>query len=98
MIKVSFCIVNPFSKDLFTDIYNCSGKITKNKSWEIQIYKQDYTFLEVDIDTCIIGQDHAGVGINLGLFYFVISAKMYDNRHWDYTNKKWIEHDENTNC
>lgn len=94
MIKVSFRIVNPFSKDLFTDIYNRSGKITKNKSWEIQVWKQAYTFLEVDIDTCVIGQDHAGIGIVLGLFSYVVCAKIYDNRHWDYENNCWGKYED----
>lgn len=98
MFKLSLSILNPFSKDLFNNIYNRAGRITKNKSWEFEIYKQDYTLLEVDIDTCVIGKDHAGVSILLGLFSYVFCAKIYDNRHWDYTNRKWIEHDENTNC
>lgn len=99
MIKLSFSILNPKSLDKFEHIYQRSGAITKNKSWEFEVYKQDQTFLDIDIDTCIIGRDHAGIGIVLGLLSYVFYAKIYDNRHWDYTNNKWKEHDDkNTNC
>ena len=98
MFKISFSIFNPYSKDFFDHIYHKTWTITKNKSFEIEIYKQDQTFLDIDIDACFIGKDHAGIGIVLGLFSYVFCAKIYDNRHWDYDNNKWMEYDKNTNC
>jgi hypothetical protein len=99
MINLSFSILNPYSKDFFKTIFSRSGKITKNKGWEVEIYKQDHTIFDFNIDTCIVGKYHAGINVLLGLFSYVICARIYDNRHWDYTNKKWIEHDDkDTNC
>jgi hypothetical protein len=93
MINLSFSILNPYSKDFFKNIYNRSGKITKNKSWEFEIYKQDHTLFDFNIDTCIVGKDHAGINVLLGLLSYVVCAKIYDTRHWDYTNKCWEKHE-----
>jgi hypothetical protein len=99
MINLSFSIINPRSRDLFETIYNRNGKITENKYWEFEIYKQDHTLLDFNIDTNIVGKDHGGISILLGLLSYVVCAKIYDNRHWDYDNKKWIDHDhKDTNC
>lgn len=85
--------MNPVSKAQFNNIYNRYGKITNNKSWEFEIYKHDQNLLEFELDTSFIGKDHAGVSISLGLFSYVISARLYDTRHWDYTNHCWREHE-----
>ena len=92
MIKLSLSVLNPFSKDRFKCMKFWVGKITEHKSWEVEIYKQDQSLLEIDIDTCIIGRDHAGISIILCLFYFMISAKIYDTRHWNYELGRWEKH------
>jgi hypothetical protein len=93
MIKLSLSVLNPYSKDRFKCVNFWIGKITKHKSWEVEIYTQDQSLLEIDIDTCVIGRDHAGVRVVLGLFYFMISAKMYDTRHWNYELGRWENHE-----
>lgn len=98
MINLSFSILNPFSKDYFKPLYSRWGKISTNKSWEFEVYKQDQTILELNIDTCFIGKDHAGITLYLSLLSYAVCVIIQDNRHWDYETHTWKKHVKNTNC
>lgn len=72
------------------------GKISKNKSWEVQCELptdlSDWFRIEISqTSKC----DHAGFRFEfelLKLFYFHLW--IYDNRHWDYDNDKWEVYEE----
>lgn len=92
MIKFSLEIKNPLSKDRFKDLGCISGKLTKNKSWELQ-----HTFYDGILLDCTLEwtrhRDHAGLEIVLGTLGYGIHFSIYDNRHWDYVTGQWVQHD-----
>lgn len=94
MVFFNLFVQNPFAKDNFKNIFDKSGTITKNKKWEVQLYQHDPALLELILDTRFNGNDHAGPNITLGLLSYVFTVKLYDSRHWDYKNNKWIENED----
>jgi len=71
------------------------GKLTENKAWE---WQTDYfgwnTLFSLDLDLIPTGYDHAGIGFSLTILGFMVEAKIYDSRHWDYENGTWEKYDE----
>ncbi len=92
MINVYLNIRNPFS-DRWKIIKTWAGiSPFKNKFWEVQIDKcSDIICFELRYTT---KQDHAGLFLCLALFGYEIIFNFYDNRHWDYQNDKWEDHNE----
>ena len=86
MIYLNLNIHNPWS-NRFGNVCNNTGPITKNKTWEIEILKTESLFRSEFQYT--IMQDHAGIGIAIGLLGWELHIRVYDNRHWDYENKCW---------
>jgi len=69
-----------------------SGRITKNKSWELQIANMADTIFNLTISwthKC----DHAGFRFNLEIYKFMFEFNLYDNRHWDYDNNDYEKYD-----
>lgn len=87
MISIDFSIRTPWIDDNFKLIFTKYGKFTENKSWEIQIDRDD-TLISLYF-RFTVRQDHAGIRFNIGLFGYSISTNLYDTRHWDYDNKCW---------
>jgi hypothetical protein len=93
MILFSLIIRNPFKLKQFNnnqkDLFFFYKGISKNKTFEFQVFYSMMNLLEINFDIIITGRDHAGIELEVGLFglNFVISTK--DNRHWDYENNKW---------
>lgn len=87
MISFYFNLRNPFS-DRFDSGWCKTGKIGKNKAWEIQVMKTN-TIIEAS-GRLTFRQDHSGINLELGLLGYNICAQMYDIRHWDYENKCWV--------
>ena len=86
MIYLNLNIRNPWS-DRFENIKNWSGQITKYKCWESQVIKTNNWFrFEFQFT---VRQDHAGLGIELGLFGWELHNTIYDSRHWDYDKQCW---------
>ena len=86
MINLNFLLTNPYS-DRFEHVYGKDGKLTKNKSWEFQIYKSD-TIVELEFRLAH-RTDHAGVKLGIGLLGYTVSFQLYDIRHWNYDTKCW---------
>jgi hypothetical protein len=91
MINFSFKLLNPFKCEPFVNFYCWTVRITRNKSWEAQIYHYAHEWFILSIDLSCTGHDHAGPEIELGLCGYNFCAKIYDNRHWDYNLNKWAE-------
>ncbi len=91
MIHFNLNLSNPFWTERFANIKNWRGRtFFKNKFWEFEILKNDDLIrLEFGFTT---QQDHAGLNINLGIFGFEIHASIYDCRHWDYHEKRWLDY------
>jgi hypothetical protein len=89
MIYIKFQIKNPWHSNKFKNIWMTGGYLTKNKSFELELYQDSEAFLAFAVDMSLIGKDHAGFELNIGLFGYRFSTMIYDTRHWDYKNGKW---------
>jgi len=91
VIYFYFNLVNPWAREDFQTLRDWHGQVTKNKSWEIQTYKFPERLLSVLIDIEWRGSDHAGPNIELCLFGWVVTMRIYDNRHWNYDTNAWVD-------
>jgi len=60
-----------------------------HKYFEFEILRDNYYLFELEL-TRTKKRDHAGINIYLGIFGYSLSAKFYDDRHWDYQKDCWI--------
>ena len=95
MIYLNINIRKPSWWDRYKSIKTWHGGTPiKNKSWEVQIIKNDNILrIEFEFST---RQDHAGINLGLGLFGYEIHGMIYDHRHWNYEKNCW-ENYERTN-
>lgn len=89
-MKLYFKIINHHARENFKNLYNRSGSMTVNKSWEFEIIRYSRDFIRLLIDLSWKGRDHAGPEILIGLFGYSLSAKIHDNRHWNWETKDWV--------
>jgi len=90
MIHISFGLSNPWGQP-FDNLWNRSGRLTKNKSWEIELLQtRELIGFEFSYTR---RQSHAGVTVELALLGRSMSFQIYDNRHWDHVTNKWEAHD-----
>ena len=72
------------------DMGRCfTGKVTQNKTWELQFPKTN-AILCVELKFTA-KQDHAGLYTELNIFGRGFIFQIYDNRHWDNETQKWSE-------
>jgi len=88
MINLRFEIQNPWSRDRFKNLGSISGKITQNKSWELEHTFYDGMILDAECKFTT-KQDHAGLELVLGILGYGVHFRIYDCRHWDYENGRW---------
>jgi hypothetical protein len=83
---------NPFDRwEYFKPLGCISGKLTKNKAWELE--HSFYTGMILDADIRLNRNvDHAGLDITIGILGYGISFRIYDTRHWDYGRGEWVEY------
>ena len=69
-------------------------QLTKNKSLEIQsdVFEGSRTIFGIHF-SITHSMDHAGLDFTLDLFKFCFCFKIYDIRHWDDKNNKYIDYD-----
>lgn len=91
MIYLNLTIRNPWS-DKFEPLISYSGKISKNKAWELEVYRSD-TVAEFETRVTV-REDHAGLTFGLGLFSYTLRVQIYDTRHWNYDKKVWETYEE----
>lgn len=90
MISFLISISNPWSKDRFKNLGCIWGKISKNKTWELEHSFCDGTFLDINLKYTT-KQDHAGFELDLSVLTYGIRFRIYDVRHWDYSQNKWVD-------
>ena len=93
MIYININIRNPWS-ERFENVKNWAGQVTTWKWWDMQILKTENLFRFEFQYT--IQQDHAGIGIELGLLGWEFHAGIHDSRHWNYEKKCWVVYTERT--
>jgi hypothetical protein len=94
MIDLSLHISNPWYTENFKNIFNWSKIVWAHKVVEFEILRYSHDLLAVAIGLAMAGRDHAGPRIDIALFGYSVSLKMYDTRHWNYENNQWVEDDE----
>lgn len=81
LVNLRFQLSNPFDWDYFKNLGSISGRLSKNKYWELE-----HTFYGNSIVDCDVSlttrEDHAGFEIELGLLGYGVHFHIYDNRHW----------------
>jgi hypothetical protein len=77
--------INPIFKNIFTFILG----ITRNKTFEFQIYHYLDYLLTFEFDLSFRGKDHAGPHLEFSFFGYYFSFLIYDNRHWNYEKNDW---------
>lgn len=94
---VEFSLYNPWSGGLnrkFASLVSRTWKITKHKFFEIELLSYHEYLLKCKLDIHFRGRDHAGPSLDLVLWKWQFRALLYDCRHWDWINNKWMEKDE----
>lgn len=93
MIYFNVNIRNPKWWNRFENMHCRMGEtFIKHKYWEFEILKNDNLFrIEFEITTM---QDHAGVNLELGLLGYELHFTIYDNRHWNAEEGRWMVYTE----
>lgn len=64
----------------------------KNKFWEIQAYREEHWTEYFNLHFSLTRKcDHAGLRFELNILSFGFEFMVYDKRHWDYDNDRWIQ-------
>jgi hypothetical protein len=89
MIYFNINIRNPKWWNRFKNIKCWMGETPiKHKFWEFQVMKTAELFrIELEVTT---QQDHAGCNLEFGLLGYGVSFTVYDNRHWNSEEGRWM--------
>ena len=86
MIYFTLRLTNPWSPT-WEVLKSSGGQLTRNKAWEFNLYHSNELIgIEFQHTT---RTDHAGLKLILSFFNYTFEYKLYDIRHWDYTEGKW---------
>lgn len=89
MLNFSFKLMNPRRTEDFKSLFEKTWHVLGNKYFEVQATRYRYYLFELDLDLRWKGSDHAGPSLQLGLFGYNFTIKIYDSRHWDYYGNDW---------
>jgi len=89
MLKFYFGVRNPFSKNTFKSLWQREKLISQRKAYSVSLIHFPSFMFEFAVDLNFTGFDHAGPLVEINLFGYSLSAKIYDVRHWDYTKGSW---------
>jgi hypothetical protein len=95
MIFFNLQIDNPWFKprDDFENQhhYHKDVKLSQHKNLEIQVSRfEPSLILGIKIDLRWRGRDHQGPEIDLTLLGYMFNVKIYDSRHWNYDEHRWM--------
>ena len=87
MLHFNFAFNNPFS-NRFLNLFTRMGQVYKTKYWELECYRSNVIVeLGFNVTTRC---DHAGFDLTIGLLGHTIHFQVYDNRHWNYKEDRWM--------
>lgn len=90
MIYVGFNIANPWSKR-WTNVWNKVYPTPHpNKYIELEVLK-DSTILAASFNFTT-RQDHAGLTVEVGLLGYSFLFQLYDTRHWNSKEGRWMRY------
>jgi hypothetical protein len=87
MIYFGFNITNPWS-NRFKNVWCCIYSPIKHKYLELEVCK-DNSILSFSFRWAI-RQSHAGVMIDVGALGYSFLFNLYDNRHWNTEQGRWM--------
>jgi hypothetical protein len=92
MIHISFGLSNPWGRP-FANLWNRAGDTPfKHKHWEVELLQtRQLIGFEFRFTT---RQSHAGLNLELALFGYSVSLQIYDNRHWNHEEGRWMIYNE----
>lgn len=65
-------------------------KLSKNKTFEWQTDHWGWNHLfSIDLELISTGSDHARFGVSITILGFMLSAMIYDHRHWNSATGTW---------
>lgn len=92
MINFRFSLENPWWDRFEILFWKAGGTPFKHKFWELQAMKTDDL---IAVDLRITSRcDHAGIDLWLGLLGYSINFNLYDNRHWNTKEGRWVVYTE----
>jgi len=92
MIYLNFNLRNPWSnrwKNIWCKTYETP---IKHKYIELEVFKD--TTIVVFSFNLTIRQSHSGLMIDVGLMGYSASLHLYDNRHWNVEEGRWMVYTE----
>ena len=98
-ITIGLYLPNGWAKHVvmgwFSSHYHRSLSRNKHFEWQSDYFGWTSIF-SLDLDLIPTGSDHAGFGFSITVLGFMISAKLYDSRHWDDDAQSWKSYSEET--
>lgn len=89
---INISIQNLFrSLNKYEKYFSYYKQISTNKNLEIETSYSNYDVFKFELDCSPIGKDHAGFGLDINILCWQFSFRIYDSRHWDYSNWCWEE-------
>lgn len=88
MISFNFNLRNPWSNEFANLRSRAYATPFKNKFIELEFYK-DSTLVSFMFNWTI-RQSHAGLDIDIGLLGYNVHFNLYDNRHWNTEEGRWM--------
>jgi len=93
ILNIRFELTNPFDRwELFKNLGSISGRLIKHKAWELEHTYWSGQLIDLDI-RWTRNTDHAGLELVVGMLGYGIHFCIYDTRHWDFDNNKWVVYD-----
>lgn len=89
MISFDIRFRNPWPARPFRTIWHRAWNLDTYKSFELQISRYAFNWLELQIDLNWRQTDHAGPWIMVNVFGWTVDARIYDIRHWDDITNTW---------
>lgn len=87
MLSINLTLRNPYSQT-FKNLWNHVWYVHKHKYLELEVYR-DSSLISVNCNWTI-RQSHAGLDIEIGLLGVCVHFNLYDTRHWNYTEGRWM--------
>jgi hypothetical protein len=91
MLSLAINLRNPYSQQ-FKNLWSKMWGVNSHKYIELEVYR-DSSLLSINF-SWTIRQSHAGLDIELGLLGYCVHFNLYDNRHWNYTEGRWMRYSE----
>lgn len=96
MFYATLSIRNPWflkgtPQDNYKTIIQKHGRISDNKHWELELIKDKQLLARVELSLSWRGRDHAGLEMGIALLGLDLAFRVYDVRHWDYENNRWLD-------